>query len=66
MRWFTRQILDGLAYLHGRGILHRDLKGDNILVDPNNHGVVKITDFGVSKQTRTWAPALLPWLSEVR
>lgn len=52
VRWFTRQILDGLEYLHGKGILHRDLKGDNILVDPNNNGVVKITDFGVSKQTR--------------
>lgn len=48
-RNFTRQILDGLSYLHSRDIIHRDIKGANILVD--NRGAVKISDFGVSKQT---------------
>ncbi|KAG8827036.1 hypothetical protein FRC19_006004 [Serendipita sp. 401] len=46
-RHCTRQILDGLAYLHSRGILHRDLKADNILVDLE--GNCKISDFGISK-----------------
>ncbi|KAG5733729.1 MAP kinase kinase kinase mkh1, partial [Termitomyces sp. T112] len=46
---FTGQILDGLAYLHSRGILHRDLKADNILVEMS--GVCKISDFGISKRT---------------
>ncbi|CAE7560659.1 Smok2b, partial [Symbiodinium microadriaticum] len=41
-----RQLLSGMAYLHGNNIVHRDLKPDNILVTPT--GVVKIMDFGVS------------------
>jgi len=48
-RSFTGQILAGLEYLHSKGILHRDLKADNILVEMS--GVCKISDFGISKRT---------------
>ena len=45
----TRQTLAGLSYLHSEGILHRDLKADNILL--NLDGVCKISDFGISKKS---------------
>ncbi|KAG8056633.1 hypothetical protein GUJ93_ZPchr0002g25211 [Zizania palustris] len=45
---YTKQILQGLEYLHNNAIIHRDIKGANILVD--NKGCIKLADFGASKQ----------------
>ncbi|KAK6930006.1 Protein kinase domain, partial [Dillenia turbinata] len=48
IRTYTKQLLLGLEYLHKNGIMHRDIKGANILVD--NKGCIKLADFGASKK----------------
>ena len=47
---FAGQILDGLEYAHRKGVVHRDIKGGNIVVAEMEHQrVVKILDFGLAK-----------------
>ena len=43
---YTQQIVSGLCYLHSRGIVHRDLKGQNCLV--GEAGEVRLADFGTA------------------
>ncbi|KAL1006250.1 hypothetical protein UPYG_G00069750 [Umbra pygmaea] len=50
-RRYTKQILQGVFYLHSNMIVHRDIKGANILRDST--GNVKLGDFGASKRIQT-------------
>lgn len=47
VRFYTAEILRGIEYLHDRGIVHRDMKPENILLDDKMH--VLIADFGCAK-----------------
>ncbi len=49
-KFIFRQIIEALNYIHLKGIVHRDIKLDNILIDLNN--TIKVCDFGVSKQMK--------------
>lgn len=53
---FTRQMLLGLQYLHARNICHRDLKGDNLLVDTK--GNLKLADFGTARELASQATTI--------
>jgi len=44
-----RQILEAVAYMHDNGIAHRDLKPENLLCSGPDNNIIKVTDFGLSK-----------------
>ena len=53
----TAQVLDALAHAHESGIIHRDVKPQNVIITPR--GKAKLTDFGIARDvaatTRTYA-----------
>jgi len=45
----VRQILEAVQYMHSNGIAHRDLKPENLLCSGKDNDIIKVTDFGLSK-----------------
>jgi serine/threonine protein kinase len=57
---YTLQLLRGVAFCHMRGVMHRDLKPQNLLVTKD--GVLKVADFGLA---RAFCPPIRPLTHEV-
>ncbi|CAN3376311.1 hypothetical protein DIRU0_E26852 [Diutina rugosa] len=54
---YVRSILHGLAYLHSQGVVHRDVKAANVLID--DAGNIKLADFGVAASVSTQYPTVV-------
>lgn len=47
VKWIMHQILNGLKFMHGHKLMHRDLKPGNLLI--SNEGIIKYSDFGLAR-----------------
>jgi len=58
-RYWVEGMLDGIAYLHSRNVIHRDISPSNVLL--SRRGAVKITDFGIARGLRLGEERSVGW-----
>lgn len=51
IKLYMKQLCEGLDHCHQNGVVHRDLKASNLLID--NKGILKLADFGLARHTLT-------------
>lgn len=59
VKLYSYQMFRSLAYIHGIGICHRDIKPQNLLVDPATH-ILKLCDFGSAKRLIVGKSCIFP------
>ncbi|CAL5092818.1 unnamed protein product [Urochloa decumbens] len=63
IKCYMRQLLEGLAHCHGKGVMHRDIKCANLLV--SDGGELKVADFGLANFYTPTSPSAAPLTSRV-
>ena len=59
IKLYMYQLFRSLAYIHSSGICHRDIKPQNLLLDPDS-GILKLCDFGSAKNLGKVSPSFAP------
>lgn len=63
VKCLMQQLLEGVAYLHDRWVLHRDIKTSNLLY--SNEGLLKICDMGLARQYGSPLRAFTPQVRRI-
>lgn len=58
---YMKQIAEGVEFIHKQGIVHLDLKPENIMCVNKTGTKIKLIDFGLARRLGEWRPSVLLW-----